>query len=218
MMRNTAAITSWVLSLLLSVVAVAENWPNWRGPSSDGVVLGSGYPTQWGEEENIAWRIKLPGWGTSTPAIWGQQIYVSCDDEGKNALVCVDRSGQQRWKAVFGAAAANKNRKASAANPSPVTDGEHVYAYYKSGDLACVSADGKTVWQINLQNKYGRDQLNWDLGSSPVLTKECVIVAVMHQGPSYLVAIDKQTGEEVWKQDRDLARRPRRGTVTRLRW
>lgn len=203
-MRKTPVITSLALTLLLATAASAENWPNWRGPSSNGVAGGTGYPTHWGEEENIAWKIKIPGWGTSTPAIWGEQIYISCDEDGKNALLCIDRSGQQLWKATFGPAASNKNRKAGAANSSPVTDGNHIYVYYKSGDLASVSTDGKTIWQTNLQQKYGPDQLNWDLGTSPVLTRESIVVAVMHQGPSYLVAIDKKTGEEVWKQERDL--------------
>ena len=68
---------------------------------------------------------------------------------------------------------------------------------------------GKTVWHVNLQEKYGSDRLNWDLGTSPVLTKDLVVVAVMHQGPSYLAALNKTTGEVVWKQDRDLGA-PRR--------
>jgi outer membrane protein assembly factor BamB len=203
-MRTTAAIATLALIVLLPFAASAENWPSWRGPNSDGVIRGSGYPTKWGEEENVAWKIKLPGWGTSTPAIWDQQIFVSLADEGKNSLVCLDRDGKQRWQASFGPAASNKNRKASAANPSPVTDGEHVYTYYKSGDLACVSVDGKTIWKINLQEKYGPDLHNWDLGTSPVMTKDLIVVAVMHQGPSYLLAVDKKTGEEVWKQSRDL--------------
>ncbi len=203
-MRKTVATATLTLTVLFSLAARGENWPNWRGPSSDGVVHGSGYPTKWGEQENIAWKVKLAGWGTSTPAIWGEKIYVSSEDEGKNTLVCLDRMGSELWRVSFGDTAENKNRKASAANPSPVTDGSHVYAYYKSGDLACVTPQGKTVWKTNLQEKYGPDQLNWDLGTSPVMTKDSIVVAVMHQGPSYLVALDQKTGEEVWKQSRDL--------------
>lgn len=194
------------LTLLLSVHSSGENWPNWRGPTSSGVVSGSEYPTAWGETENIAWKVELPGWGTSTPAIWEDRIFVSCcdDDAGKNKLICLDRSGQQIWQVELGEASANRNRKASGANPSPITDGKHVYAYFKSGDLGCITIAGKLVWQTNLQTKYGPDRLNWDLGTSPVLTRGSVVVAVMHQGPSYLLALDKLTGEQIWKQDRDL--------------
>jgi outer membrane protein assembly factor BamB len=187
-----------------SHTALAGNWMQWRGPQQNGVVPGSGYPVEWGEDKNIAWRVKLPGWGTSTPAILDGRIFVTCEDEGSNALVCLDRAGEQTWKATFGRAAGNKNRKASSANPSPITDGTLVWAYYRSGDLGCTSLDGKTVWHVNLQEKFGRDRLNWDLGTSPVLTKDFVVVAVMHAGPSYVAALRRATGEVAWKQDRDL--------------
>jgi outer membrane protein assembly factor BamB len=203
-MRTAAAIATWTFSAMLCISVGAENWPNWRGPSSDAIVRGSGYPTSWGEDENIAWKFEVPGWGTSTPAIWEQRIFVSFDDEDKNGLLCVDRHGKLQWRIELGDAASSKNRKASSSNPSPVTDGSHVYAYFKSGDLACVTLEGEKVWQVNLQQQYGPDRLNWDLGTSPVLTDDLVVVAVMHQGPSYLVGLDKKTGQEVWKQDRDL--------------
>jgi outer membrane protein assembly factor BamB len=202
-MRQTAVTMIPALILLFPLASRAENWPSWRGPNSNSVVHGSEYPTKWGEEQNIAWKIKVPGWGTSTPAIWEQKIFVSFADI-ENGLVCLDRDGKQQWKASLGAAGSNKNRKASAANPSPITDGQNVYVYYKSGDLACVSVDGKTVWHINLQDKYGPDLHNWDLGTSPVMTKDLIVVAVMHQGPSYLLAVNKKTGEQVWNQSRDL--------------
>jgi len=85
-----------------------------------------------------------------------------------------------------------------------VTDGKYVFVYYKSGDFACLNFDGKIVWQKNLQKMYGEDTLWWDLGTSPVLTKNHVVVTCMHSGPSYLAAFDKQSGRVVWKQDRNL--------------
>jgi len=198
-------VTPLCLLLVLSTGEIwGENWPQWRGPDGDSVAKGTGYPVEWSESKNVVWKVSLPGWGTSTPAIWEQQIFVNCEVEGKNALIGLNRQGDKQWQAVFGPSSPNKNRKAGSANPSPVTDGSHVYAYFKSGDLACVDLQGKTVWQINLQEKYGPDRLNWDLGTSPVLTKHLVVVAVMHQAPSYLVALDKASGREVWKQGRDL--------------
>lgn len=199
------------LILLLFVTCLcpalrAENWPNWRGPHGNSVAAGSEYPISWSEDSNIQWKVKLPGWGTSTPAIWDDKIFVSCADEeqNKNVLICLDRDGNQLWRTDLGTMVNSKNRKASGANPSPATDGVHVFAYFKSGDLACVDFAGKIVWQTNLQTKYGNDRLNWDLGTSPVITKNAVVVAVMHAGPSYVVALDKKSGEVLWKQDRDL--------------
>jgi len=203
-MQTKTLFAPLAILMFLSVPVHSENWTQWRGAGLSGVVAGSGYPITWSEQENIVWKVTLPGWGTSSPAIWDQRIFVTCEDDEKNALICLDRDGQETWKVAFGPVAQSKNRKASGANPSPVTDGAHVYAYFKSGDLACVDFNGKTTWSVNLQEKYGPDRLNWDLGTSPVLTKDFVVVAVMHQGPSYLVALDKQTGQVAWKQDREL--------------
>jgi outer membrane protein assembly factor BamB len=190
--------------ILSSAVAAAGEWGQWRGPLQNGVVPGENFPLTWGEEQNILWKVQLPGWGTSTPAVWDDRIFVSTVIEQANGLICLDRAGQEQWRATLGEASTNRNRKASAANPSPVTDGTNVFAYYKSGDLACVDFDGQTVWQVNLQKEYGEDRLNWDLGTSPVLTKQAVVVAVMHQGPSYVVALDRSTGKVLWRKERDL--------------
>jgi outer membrane protein assembly factor BamB len=85
-----------------------------------------------------------------------------------------------------------------------VTDGKTVFVYFKSGDFAAVDFAGHVKWQTNLQEKYGKDTLWHDVGTSPVLTKNHVVATVMHSGPSYLAAFNKETGEVAWKQARDL--------------
>lgn len=197
-------VHSLIALISLTAVGFAENWPEWRGPNRNGLAAGEKYPKEWSEDKNIIWKVALPGWGTSTPVIWEDRIFATCCDESTNRLVCLNRQGQELWNLPLGKAQANRNHKASGANPSPVTDGQHVYAYFKSGDLACVDFEGKAVWKVNLQDKYGPDRLNWDLGTSPLLTSNLVVVAVMHQGPSYLAALDKRTGEVAWKIDRNL--------------
>jgi outer membrane protein assembly factor BamB len=120
-------------------------------------------------------------------------------------VLCLDRNGKEVWQRELGKEKPGKHKKATGCNPSPVTDGKHVWVYYKSGDLAALSlADGTVVWQTNLQEKFGDDTLWWDLGTSPVLSKRAVIVAVMQTGPSYLAAFDRTSGELLWKQDRML--------------
>lgn len=102
-------------------------------------------------------------------------------------------------------------RVGSSTNSSPITDGNVVVAYFKSGTVACVDLDGKPLWQINLQEKYGKDNLWWDQGTSPVFAGGHVVVAVMQtEGESYMVALDPKTGKEVWKTSRNLkpARNP----------
>ena len=197
-------LCSFVIVLASAVAVSAGDWSNWRGPNQDGVAAGTGYPTEWSAEKNVAWKIELPGKGSSTPAISGDRIFLTSGADGKNALLALDRSGQEVWRVIVGAEKPGKNKKASGSNPSCVTDGKHVYAYFKSGDLACVDFAGKIVWQTNLQKEYGEDTLWWDLGTSPVLTKENCVVAVMQTGPSYLVALDKATGKLAWKADRNL--------------
>lgn len=190
----------------------ADNWPNWRGAGLDGVAPGGDAVTEWlppGEEggagKNILWRVPLPGLGASTPAIWGDHVLVTCGIDGKDAVICLDRTGKERWRRELGEERPGKHKKATGANPSPVTDGTHAWVYFKSGELACLSlADGEVVWKTNLQERFGADSLWWDLGTSPVLTNKAVVVAVMQTGPSYLAAFDRTTGELLWKHDRML--------------
>ena len=195
------------LLLILSAAkpGFASDWPNWRGPKYDGVASGNGYPATWSAKENVRWKVTLPGPGASTPILWGDQIFLTCLVEGKNTAVALDRGGKILWQTPVGKQArSGKNPKATGSNPSAVTDGKHLFVYFKSGDLACLDLNGKLLWEKNLQAEYGEDTLWWDLGTSPVLTKDCVVVAVMHSGPSFVVAFDKASGKVAWKQDRNL--------------
>ncbi len=188
----------------LTAAAWADSWPNWRGPSSNGVASGKGYPTTWSSTENVLWKTDLPGKGASTPIVTDKQIVLTCGIEGGNAVLSFDRAGKLLWNTKIGQERAGKHKKATGSNPSAATDGKQIFVYFKSGDLACLDLAGKVVWQHNLQSMYGEDTLWWDLGTSPVLTEKAVVVAVMQTGPSYLAAFEKGTGKLLWKQDRNL--------------
>jgi len=190
--------------MLAAGTTLAGNWPNWRGPDYNGVASGTGYPTHWSKTDNVLWKIELPGKGASTPAVWGDRIFLTCGIEGKNGVLCLDLNGKEVWKQNVGSEKAGKHAKATGANPSPVTDGERIYVYFKSGDLACLDYNGVVLWEHNLQELFGEDTLWWDLGTSPVLTHDNVVVAVMHSGPSFLAAFDRKTGKQAWKSDRNL--------------
>jgi len=181
----------------------AENWPSWRGPGLDGTAPGQGYPVEWNSEKNVKWTVDLPGKGGSTPIVWGEQVIVTCPIDGQNGVISYSKAGKEQWRTTVGKEVPGKHRKASGTNPSPVTDGKSIFVYFKSGDFAALDMQGKVLWRQNLQEKYGADTLWWDLGTSPVLTSQHVVVACMHSGPSYLAAFDKATGKEVWKTDRD---------------
>lgn len=197
----------WVsaAAVVLSVAtAFAGTWPGWRGPTSNGVAPPGEYPTQWTAEENIAWKIDLPGAAGSTPAVTDQQIFVTCPKDGKNMVLGFDRGGKLQWETPVGDDAGGKHKKGSGANPSPTTDGQRVYVYFKSGDLAALDFSGKVLWHTNLQKKYGENTLWWDLGTSPVLTSRHLVVTVMQTENSYVAAFDPATGELAWKVDRNL--------------
>lgn len=196
-----------VATLAVVNPAAAQHWPTWRGPTGAGVADGSEYPVTFGPQTNLLWSDSLEVAGGSTPIVWGDQIFmtvVTSFENGKNAVRCYDWSGHVQWERTLGEAVSGKHRKASGCNPSPVTDGKHLFVYYKSGELACLDLKGNVLWTRNLQKDFAEDTLWWDLGTSPVLTKEHVVVAVIQSGPSYLAAFNKQTGEVEWKVDRML--------------
>jgi outer membrane protein assembly factor BamB len=183
-----------------------DNWPQWRGPLGTGVAADGDYPVKFSGEEGLAWKIELPGPGSSTPAVWGDSIFVTCTIGGEDGVVCYDFDGQEKWRETLGEARAGKHRNGSGSNPSPVTDGKHLVVYYKSGRVACLDLKGEELWQQNLQEKYAKDTLWWDLGTSPVLVPDKAIIAVMQAGESYIVALDLATGNEAWKRSRQFER------------
>jgi outer membrane protein assembly factor BamB len=165
--------------------------------------MGENYPEKWNADSGIKWKSIVPGNGGSTPVVFGNLAYVTSGVDGKNQLIAYNlENGSTAWSAEIGVDRGGKHKKGSGSNPSAVIDGENIYAYFRSGDLACVNMKGETVWHTNLQNEFGEDTLWWDLGSSPTLTKDTVIVVVMQTGPSYLIAYDKNTGKQKWKTDR----------------
>ncbi len=202
--QATPVLLAALLTHFASSPLVSDEWPNWRGPTANGVAVSGTYPTTWNRETNIRWRASLPGKGGSTPAVAGDHVFVTSEDGEKNAVVALDRSGKVLWTTHVGALRAARHAKASSCNPSPATNGRHVFVYFKSGDLACLDFQGQIVWQTNLQERFTKDTLWFDLGTSPILTNNLVIVACIQQGPSYLAAFSQDTGELVWKQDRLL--------------
>lgn len=210
---------SWLIHIVLSAMllgaytavqgadagsdAVTARWPAWRGPQSSGSTSGGSYPAGWQDGENILWKVELPGAGCSTPAVWNEHILVTCPVDGQDALLDLDWSGRVRWQTSVGPEKPGKHRNGSGSNPSPVTDGRLVFAYFKSGHLAGLDLEGKLLWKTNLQERFGRDTLYWDIGTSPVLVDGAVVAAVMHSGESYLAAFDKETGALVWKVARN---------------
>lgn len=192
------------LPTLLSPAVRAEtpDWPSWRGPQDRGSVDQGSYPAKL-DEQSLAWKAPLPGKGCSTPIVSDETVFVTAPVEGKDALLAFDLNGKQLWRAVFGPEDPGKHRNGSGSNASPVTDGDAVFVYFKSGTLAAVERDGAVRWKTNLVERYGEDTLFWDHGTSPVLTERHVVMTRMHNGESWLAAFDKADGQLAWKVDRN---------------
>lgn len=179
----------------------ADDWPQWRGPDGLSVAKTADLPTDLSPEK-AQWKIKLPGKGSSTPIVWGNQIFVTSGIDGEDGITAYEANGEQLWQQKLGKERAGKHKNGSGSNPSPITDGKQLVVYYKSGTVASLSLDGKLNWKVNLQEKYGKDTLWWDLGTSPVFAGGNIVIAVMQEGESYVVALDPKDGSEAWKADR----------------
>ena len=188
-------------SSVIKTTATAD-WPRWRGPADHGSIEAGEYPSSFADK-NVVWRAALPGRGCSTPIVWRKSIYVTAPIDGNDGLLCFDWSGKEVWRAKFSEEDPGKHRNGSGCNASPATDGDAVFAYFKSGTLAAVELDGSVRWQTNLVEKFGKAVLFWDHGTSPVLTDKHVIMARMHHGDSWVAAFDKQTGKIAWKVARN---------------
>lgn len=187
---------------LFSGVVAAEQWPAWRGDIGNGVAMGKQPPLDLAGK--LLWKAELPGRGCSTPVVWDDKIFVTSPIGDEDGLLAFDAKGKEIWRKTLGAGTPGRGQRVgSSTNSSPITDGEVIVAYFKSGTVACVDLDGKPLWQVNLQEKYGKDTLWWDQGTSPVFAGGNVVVAVMQtEGESYLVSLDRKTGKEIWKTSR----------------
>lgn len=187
----------------------ANNWPQWRGPTNNGLAFIKDPPTKWSKTENVAWRTPLPGQAGSTPVLWGDKLFLSSAEEEDLVVMCVDTSGNVLWKKTLGTG--NKVARVDEGNlasASPSTDGKHVWVFVGSGDLACYNFDGSVVWQKNLQEAYGKFDIQFGMSSTPVLEGDKLYFQLIHGDgdpktrEALVLALDKSTGAEVWKQSR----------------
>lgn len=191
-------------SSAISRADTGSNWPSWRGPRENGSIESGDFPTRFSPTTGLAWKTALPGKGCSTPIVWDDRIYLTTPVDGQDALLAIDAGGKVLWTTPVGAEEPGKHRNGSGSNPSIVTDGQGLYAQFKSGNLVACDLNGHLRWKVNLVERYGKSTLYWDYGSSPVLTREAVVVAVMHQGESYVAAFAKTDGTVLWKVPRNF--------------
>ena len=207
---------------------VRHQWPQWRGPLSTGVAPHGKPPVEWSESKNIRWKLALPGKGYSTPVIWGDRIFLTTAvpygdafepklDSAPGAhdgmpvthhhrfvvLAVSRREGKIIWQRTVHKELPHEggHYTASLASSSPVTDGEHLFAFFGSRGLYCLDMDGELLWKTDLgtmQTLHAHGE-----GSSPALHGDTLIINWDHEGQSFVVAFDKRTGKQRWKVERD---------------
>ncbi len=201
---------------------VAGDWPQWRGPLQNGTSDETGVPIFWREGVGISWKVELPGEGASTPAIWGNAVFVTAQQGDKLLLLRLDKAtGKTVWTREVGTTSgtvrqAERGRQKfhrlhNEASPSPVTDGEIVVAHFGNGDLAAYDFDGQQIWKRNLQQDHGEYTIWWGHANSPVIYKDLVICVCMQDSladlqttpaKSYVEAYNKRTGRVRWSTPR----------------
>ena len=230
MLARTALVATLASLLVTAEPAVAQHWPQWRGPDGLGVSADTDIATRWGPDANIAWRVPLEGLGTSTPVIWGDRIFLTSQlgtgpvDErgaqfagtrraaargpidGVTLLVQAFRreDGRLDWEHRLAAdghlPAVHRNH--NFATPSVVTDGDRLFAWFGTGQLVALDLEGHELWSRHIGEDYAPFDVLWGHGSSPQLYEDLVILQCDHPAAAYLLALDTATGEQRWMVDR----------------
>ena len=186
----------------------AQQWSQWRGENRNGIKQRASIPTDWSASENIQWKTPLPGMGISSPIVWQDRIFVATAERQRPDqlhLLCLSRrDGSVLWHRRWWGTAPTRfhSSKSSMASPTPITDGNSVFAFFGTGDLFAVDMDGNQQWHRSLATEYGKFENRFSATSSPLIYQDMVILQCDHYGPSYLVAIDRRSGKDIWKRDR----------------
>ena len=202
-------VISLGIVIFLAQTVLAENWPQFRGPSGLGISQEQDLPITWSETENVVWKTAMPGYGSSSPIALDGKLYVTCysgygmaSKSGRMEdltlhLVCVDaKTGKMVFdKRIKPTLPESKRvRDHGYAAQTPVTDGEHLYIFFGKSGVFKFDLDGNQIWRTSV----GTKTHGWGSGTSPVLYENLVIVNASVESNS-LVAIDKATGKEVWR-------------------
>jgi outer membrane protein assembly factor BamB len=180
-------------------MALAEDWPAWRGPRGDGSSTDTAPPLRWSRTSNVRWKVRLPDAGNSSPVVWGGRVFLTqaLDKGPRRAVLCFDRAdGKLLWQRET---PYEDREPTHATNPycsaTPATDGERVVASLGSAGMVCYDFAGKELWRKDVGKLYHI----WGNASSPVLYGD---LAILWCGPGdrqFLLAVDKASGKTVWE-------------------
>ena len=188
---------------VVTPLTIAADWPAWRGPDGLGICSEEQLPVKWSPTENVRWRAALPEAGNSTPIVSGKHVFVTQAVGDRRTLMCFDRSnGTLIWQQGV---TTKEKEPTHGTNPycpaSPVTDGKRVIASFASDGLYCYDFSGNELWH---RADLGRQIHIWGNGSSPVIYGDLCFLNFGPGETTYLLAVDKSTGETRWKKDEDI--------------
>ncbi len=195
--RRTAGLIV-CLGAMWTVTAFAQ-WPQFRGPNGSGIDSGTGYPVAFSPADNVAWKTTIP-YGQSSPVLAAGQIYLTASEGDRLVTIALDAaSGKEKWRRELHPKARHKIYKANdPASPSPAADADGVVVFFPDFGLAAYGLDGKERWTVPL----GPFKSFYGMAASPVLANGLVMLVADQQAGSYVLAVDRQTGQQRWKQAR----------------
>jgi outer membrane protein assembly factor BamB len=204
------AAVSWALAH--AAAASPAVWPQFRGPGGSGISPGGPWPTHFGPQSNLVWKVPVPS-GHSSPCIWGERIFLTGFESNRLVTLALDRrNGRLLWRRELEPVKLERGAPlGSPATATPATDGQHLAVYFGSFGLACYSFEGAELWRKPLPppiTQHGP-------GTSPVLAGHRLILQCDQDMDSYLLAVDVRTGQTLWRTDRPGFRR---GFSTPLPW
>lgn len=231
MIRSLILLLSLALPLIPSGPNPSDDdWPRWRGPANDGMARGDA-PVEWSDTKNIAWKLPVAGKGHSSPVIWGDKLFLTTaiptaaappaapppsggrgmspggaiGVDHKFVLMCINRNtGKVIWEQTAKVAAPHEGYHptyGSYASNSPVTDGKYVYAFFGSRGMFVYDLDGKPVWQKDFGPM--KMKMQFGEGAAPTLEGDVLYLKFDQEQDSYLIALDKRTGKELWRAARE---------------
>ncbi|MEX2580228.1 MAG: PQQ-binding-like beta-propeller repeat protein [Verrucomicrobiales bacterium] len=225
-MKPLAILPLGVAALTLGAAAETVHWPQYRGAHSDGLAEGDTLPETWSDTENVVWKTAVPGWGWSSPVVWDDRIFVTsavgetelptptvggypgghvaAEEEHRWMVYCLDfDTGEIIWEAEAhrGLPPRERHPRNSFASETPVTDGERLYVWFGNIGLFCYDMEGTKLWEERRPAYPMRG--GWGTGTSPVLHGDRLFIQNDNETESYLEAFDAETGETLWRVDRD---------------
>jgi len=200
-------------------------WPQWRGPYANGVSKYADPPLEWSETKNIRWKVEIPGRGSASPVVWGDRIFLLSASpialtgpaahapqggvlprpRHRYVVLAIDRkTGKTVWERTAREETpreATHQDNGTYASSSAITDGRRVFAWFESQGMYVYDMDGKLLWSKDLGDKKMRSEFGE--GSTPVLYNNRLVIVWDHQGQSFIVSLDAETGQELWRVNRD---------------